>query len=83
VSLIDTRTGETVWSYEVPVARQLTIRFYKKPGSPDPNNPDIMRWEELAAGTTYGSLHNVINVPPAEARRIDLTLRKAPEVKTK
>lgn len=82
VSLIDTRTGETVWSYEVPVARQLTIRFYKTyKEQADPNNPDLMRWEELKPGTEYGSLRNSMNVPPAEARRIDLTVRSIPELK--
>jgi hypothetical protein len=81
VSLVDTRTGETIWSYEVPVGHQLTIRFYSKPGSPDPNNPDIMRWEEFATKNTYGVLRNVINVPPATARRLDFTLRATPETK--
>lgn len=82
VSLIDTRTGETVWSYEVPVGRQLTMRFYKNyQSAKDPNNPDTMRWEEFEAGTYYGGLHNTMNVPPQAARRIDFTLRNAPEHK--
>ncbi|MEM1423321.1 MAG: hypothetical protein AAGH64_04885, partial [Planctomycetota bacterium] len=39
VSLIDTRTGETTWSVDVPVGQQLVVGFSKGTG-PNELRPD-------------------------------------------
>ncbi len=33
VTLINTTTGEQVWSYDIPAGQELTVRF-KEPGKP-------------------------------------------------
>lgn len=81
VTLVDTRTGESLWTYEVPVGRQLTLRFYDRSAtSKDAVLPDLMRWEEMAPKTTSGQLRNTMNVPPSSARRLDVTYRPEPEM---
>lgn len=80
VTLVDTRTGETLWAVDVPVGRQLTVKFY--PGkNPDlPDRPDRMRWELQDIGeNTVTSLENAMAVPPASSRRLDVSLRRSPE----
>lgn len=83
VTLVDTRTGQTHWTVEVPVGQQCVIRFLR---GEEPDNvplPDTMRWQLMAAGKDSGELRNVVNVPPANARRVDVTLRRAPEMPVK
>lgn len=81
VSLIDTRTGQTVWSYELPVGRQLVLEFIKG----DPNavadhlNPDTLRWDDWEPKTYFGTPRQQLKVPNATARRIDVALRPTPE----
>lgn len=80
VSVIDTRTGQTIWSYDVPVGRQLDIEFFENDEHKDANLPDIIKWRETYAGNTLGTLSGQsVAMPPASARRIDLKLRPAPE----
>jgi len=82
VTLVDTRTGENLWTYEVPVGRQLTLRFYKQQSTKDSHMPDLMRWDELDQGSEQAILRNKMNVPPSSSRRLELTYRKTPEYKT-
>lgn len=77
VTLIDTRTGEPMWSMDVPVGRQLVMQFRKGTG-PNEFKPDMMDWEIREAGRR-GALHNQIPVPPTYARRLEPTLRPTPE----
>ncbi len=81
VSVIDTRTGQTVWSYEVPVGRELVMEFYEGESAraADYLNPDILRWDDFEAGQLFGAPGKRVSVPPATARRIDVALRPAPE----
>lgn len=82
VALIDTRTGQTIWTYEIPVGRQLTVRFEKNINPDNVLTPDEMYWEEMDAGTHHGYLDNSILVPGHNARRIDVITRPAPEIPT-
>ncbi len=78
VTVIDTRTGEQVWTLDVPVGRQLVVDFEagKNPGE---YMPDTMHWRVMQAGKKSGDLTSTIPAPPSHARRVELSLRPAPE----
>ncbi len=78
ISVIDTRTGQAVWSYEIPVGRQLMMEFFAGEGT-EPGMKDSLRWSDREAGTIFGALDNRLNVPAASARRVDMKLRPVPE----
>ncbi len=78
VNVIDTRTGETIWSIDVPVGQQVVVDF-NAGGGDNEYYPDTMRWALFEAGTGNGRLRNSIAVPPVDARLIEPTLRPAPE----
>jgi hypothetical protein len=83
IALVDTRTGQTHWTVEVPVGQQVVVRFI---AGEEPDNiplPDTMRWQLMAAGKESGQLRNAMNVPPTGARRMDVSLRRAPEMPVK
>ncbi len=75
VTLVDTSTGEKIWSVDIPVGKQLVIRFAENKAKGDKSRPDVMRWEIMQRDTTSGVLDNSIPVPPAWQRRVDVTLR--------
>lgn len=80
VTLIDTRTGQTLWAVEIPVGQQCVMRFYR---GAEPDNevlPDTMRWQLMTAGRESGELYSIAAVPPASGRRVDVSLRRAPEM---
>jgi hypothetical protein len=79
VTLLDTRTGEAVWSADVPVDQQLSIRFRKGAG-PGGELPDIMDWGLMKAGTKYGHRKNRLPVPGRDARLLRPTMRAVPEM---
>ena len=78
VSVVDTRTEETVWSVDVPVGQQLVISFDRGRG-PNENKPDLMAWAVMEAGRVSGRLVNQMAAPPADARRVEMELRPVPE----
>lgn len=79
ISLIDTRTGQTIWTVDVPVNRQLVLRFFENQPGNDRNRPDAMRWEIKQLGRSGGELSNLMPVPDKFSRRIDMTLRPVGE----
>lgn len=78
VTLIDTRTNERIWTYEIPVGKQVVMRFYKDT-SPGAYFSDTMRWEVMDVETTGGSLDNILPVPNQYSRRVDVEMRPGPE----
>ncbi|MBL0921506.1 MAG: hypothetical protein IBJ10_05185 [Phycisphaerales bacterium] len=83
ISVIDTRTGETIWSMDVPVGRKLVIDFNEAPSSEindDPSRPDIMLWDIMENDRYFGALANKVRVPGPGLRRVDVTLRPTPEL---
>lgn len=80
VTLRDTRTGQELWTAEVPVGKQLVVHFLKDEGTKDPYTPDVMEWGIMNDGDEVGRLGNRMPVPPANARRIEPTLRATPEL---
>ncbi|MEO0717137.1 MAG: efflux RND transporter permease subunit, partial [Planctomycetota bacterium] len=79
ITLIDVRTNEPVWTVDVPVGKQLTMRFYEDKNPDNAITPDNMRWQIQDEGTKFGQMANTTLVPPAEVRRIDVELRAVPE----
>lgn len=80
VTLVDTRTGQTVWSIDVPVGKEVVLSFKEGEGTKDSATPDLMRWQLFPLGTHYGELKSTLAVPPASARRLDPVLRPTPEL---
>lgn len=75
VSLIDTRTGQTVWACEIPVGSQLVIQFVQERARPGAVPVDQMQWAVMPINASFRGLTNVMPVPPAESRRLDGELR--------
>lgn len=78
VTLLDSRTGETLWSVDLPVGKQMTVGFRKGTG-PNEYKPDMMYWGMTEPGRVGRVQKNWIPVPPHHGRRLELTLRDAPE----
>lgn len=76
VRLVDHRTGEVVWTAEVPVGQQLVMRFYEETDTGNPDYTAIMRWEMMPLGTRFGELNNAIPVPDKHSRRVDTYVRQ-------
>lgn len=85
ITLVDTRTFESIWSIDVPVGQQVAVQFIKDSKgeegvTPDAYRPDIMRWSLMKAYNTSGELDNAIAVPPSYCRRLEMKLRPSPEM---
>jgi len=84
VVLKDTRTGEELWTYEVPVGMKLVTRFKRNPdakaGDPTQAYPDIMLWGLMAPDEDFGTLTNQIPAPDKDGRQISYFLRPTPEL---
>lgn len=78
VSVVDTRTGQAIWSKDIPVGQQLVMRFYADKGD-DPSNPDRLDWQIMAIGAG-GQMSHSIYVPNAASRRIDTAFRAPGEL---
>lgn len=78
ITLVDTRSGEKLWTCEIPVGQQLVVRFLDDERA-ESRGWDTMKWRLMPAWTAWGTLDNAMSVPPNTARRIDMTLRKGPE----
>ncbi|MDP7070842.1 MAG: hypothetical protein QF561_05790 [Phycisphaerales bacterium] len=76
VAIVDTRTGETVFEYDIPLGKQLSVQFYEhKDPQEHPEAPDIMRYDLLPLGRWVGTLDDSVEVPHAWNRRIDVFFR--------
>lgn len=78
VTMVDTRTGEVFFSIDIPPGKQLVIDFERGEGDDPVYTPDLLLYDVFDAGKTTGSLGNSMTVPPAAARRIDMTVVQAP-----
>ena len=82
ITILDLRTGEEIFSMNVPPGKQLTFDFVEDEGDDPVYTPDIMRYQVFDMGTETGKLRNTLSVPPANARRIDVTYREDYEYRT-
>lgn len=79
VTLLDTRSGEKLASWDIPVGKQLAMQFYDGKNKDDAIYPTLLRYEIMPAGQEGGTLHNSMPSPGRDARRLDMELRPVPE----
>ena len=77
VAVVDTRSSEQILVVEIPVGNQLVLSFYNMDDEADQKG--TLRWGVMPTGRSYGGLSNVMDVPPASSRRVDVSLRRSPE----
>jgi hypothetical protein len=77
VRLRDQRSGEVIWSFDIPEGQQLVIDFDEADGyEQEGPGPDTMRWASMPLGTHFGSLVNKIQVPTASDRMLEPMIRR-------
>lgn len=80
VSLTDTASGETLWTKEVPVGKQIVIEFHANDAAgDDPRRPDQMAWDIVDINKGADGWEGRIDVPGSNWRRLSFDLRPAPE----
>ncbi len=79
ITLFDSRTGEALWSVDVPVGQQLVMRFNEGMG-PNQFKPDLMAWGLMESGRRTGPIPNNVPVPGPAVRRVEMKLRPTPEM---
>lgn len=79
ISLIDTRTGETLWLADIPVDHTLKCNFTEGSG-PNSYKPDLMTWGVFKTDVASSRPRNVLPVPPSSSRRLDVVIRPGPEL---
>lgn len=75
VTLYDTRTGEAVWTIDVPPGKWLATRFRTGMGNDEVYRPDLLEYSLFDEGRAYGQLRSSISVPGDSSRRLELTIR--------
>jgi len=81
ISLIDTASGETVWTIDIPAGQKLDLKFDKRPSVAEEDGFDIMTWTLSKAATDPKGRTNTVRVPPPSQRRTEMTLRTAGEIR--
>ncbi|MCA9285151.1 MAG: hypothetical protein KDA22_08065 [Phycisphaerales bacterium] len=83
ITMIDLRTDQPFFVQVIPPSHQLTFQYLQGGGDDPVLTPDRMIYAVLPMGTMTGKLTNQITVPPASARRIDVSvsqdIKYAPE----
>lgn len=79
ITVVDTRTEQPFYKLEIPPGKQLTMNFLEGKGDDPVLRPDRMVYSIFDAGKSTGRLTNQLTCPPAACRRIDYTIRPAPE----
>ena len=80
VTLVNTATGEQLWSYDIPPSQELTIHFTQRPSHAYEAGYDEMTWTVGPAGQQPPAPKNRMKVPPPDSRRLDVTIRPQPEL---
>ena len=78
-NLEDRRTGEIVFSLEIPTDKNLVVKFIEGEGDDKIDRPDLMKYELRDHDDTTGKLRNSVPVPGPEARMPSIDMRPAPE----
>ncbi|MDX2131160.1 MAG: hypothetical protein SFY69_03795 [Planctomycetota bacterium] len=87
VTLVNTRTGERLWSQEIPAGSQLNMTFVRSYQSAEGDGYDELRWSLTPLGRPVGnaftnsasSRTSSMRVPPPSERRLDVDVRPGPE----
>ena len=78
VTLVDTSTGDVLWTYEVPVGKTISIRFLEGHDA-EATGKDTMKWDVFPAKRIGSTLANSMPVPAASSRILKVYLREGPE----
>jgi hypothetical protein len=76
LTLVDQTTHEAIWTADIPVGKQLVLRFEDDFNPKSTARPALMHWEIMERGATSGALTNSVPAPPAYGRLIEVTYRK-------
>lgn len=79
ITLYDTRTGEAIWTVDIPVGQQLVLGWSKGTG-PNEFYTDELVWGMMEIGRRGGKRDNRLPVPPNDSRRLEWVIRDAPEL---
>ena len=79
ISLIDLSTRQPIWSVDVPVGKELVVRFVDDFNAANKDRPSLMRWRIFDAGTDSGELTHIMPVPDSTSRLLQATIRKGGE----
>lgn len=80
VTLVNTITGESIWSVDIPVGQQLVVRFYDNKYPDEPVNSTMMKWALMKESVEGPGLNNQMRVPGRDYRRLDMEVRDEPEM---
>ena len=80
VTLKDTRTGEVLWTAEIPVGQKLNVVFSKRADTAEADGSDEMRWAIVPVDESSTKYTNTLTVPPPSGRRLDVEIRKPGEM---
>ncbi len=78
VTIVDTNTGEDVWTIEVPLGQRLVGQFANNTKALD-TGEDTFSWSLVPASTSSRSYRNKVAVPPMTSRRVSVTMRDGAE----
>ncbi|HYF15278.1 MAG TPA: hypothetical protein VD971_09435 [Phycisphaerales bacterium] len=81
ITLIDTTNQDVLLAVEVPVGHQLNMQFDSTRKRTEERGYDTLRWAVRPWGDKSLGKANIQQVPPASARRIDMTIRAQPEAR--
>lgn len=81
VTLVNTATGEKVWSCDVPSGQRLDIRFAQTGKRAEEAGKDEMSWTLSGQGVQAAGRRSTIMVPPPSQRRFDMTQEEIPDGK--
>ncbi len=77
VQLVDTRDDTVLWEMEVPAGKWLVTKLIEGKATGDnPDRPDRLKFRITRANAPFTTLTSSIDVPAAEFRRWELTLRE-------
>jgi len=79
VTLVNTVTGEQLWTVDVPAGRELKISFRDTPNRANAAGLDEMTWSIGPRGRPMEGPNSTMQVPGPESRRFDVTHRPGPE----
>ncbi|MFG0328610.1 MAG: hypothetical protein ACF8PN_01820 [Phycisphaerales bacterium] len=79
LTLVDIRSGEELWTMDIPVNHKLVTRFRRGGGDDPINRPDRLDYELMDLRHRTGGLNSSISVPASHARRWESSVRPAPE----
>jgi hypothetical protein len=79
ITVLDTSTGEKILAVDVPPGQQLNRKFESTRQAAEKTGKDTLRWNLRPWGDSSLEKSSTLQVPPPSSRRIDMTLRPAPE----